>query len=144
MTELARLGVGLVFVAAAALKALQFDLEAAHVAAFLGVSDTLASYLLAPLVAMELLLAVLVVAPRHGGWLSLRIYGGTLLVLAAFSVTIGVAAILGRPDCGCFGPAIEMAAPVSLLKNLLLAGLVAWLYSDAKRVAAGTSGKMRA
>ncbi|HOS01513.1 MAG TPA: hypothetical protein PKZ01_00425 [Candidatus Hydrogenedentes bacterium] len=119
--------VGATFVGAAALKALDMTSFAVQVSAYGIVRDPfwveLAAY--GSVIAETLLGAAMVAGFRFRGLL----YPATEAMLLGFSALILYAwRFQGLADCGCFGKYIELAPGPSILKNIVMMGLMAAVW----------------
>ena len=112
-----RLLLGVIFVASAAAKLWSIDRFELYIFSYGFVSLNL-SFLVARIcIGVELALGVLLLT----GWLRRLTLTLVALILLAFSIFLGFAALVGRTDsCQCFGQLADMPPAVSLLKNALL------------------------
>lgn len=88
----------------------------------MGIGATMAQVLSRVLIAAEFSIALLLLLPFY---VKKVVIPGTILLLAAFSVHLGIQAAGGDSEnCGCFGSLIEMTPLESLVKNLISIALL--------------------
>lgn len=131
---------GLLFIATAALKAL--DLEGfAWQVSYYGVirEPSLVRFVAFSTTAFETLLGVaLLLGLRIRGWTHVFTFG----LLLGFSALIGYAwAFRGLADCGCFGTYLPMTPGPSILKNVAMMALIAWAWLVYRRHAGEFAGR---
>ena len=119
--------VGFLFVAAAALKALDITPFAVQISYYGVVRDpALVKGIAIATVFVETILGVLLLLPSR---LRALVYGAVFVLLFGFSGLILYAWMFhGLEDCGCFGKYIETSPTVSILKNALMMAIltVSW------------------
>lgn len=112
-----RLLLGLIFIMSAAAKLWSIDQFELYIFSY-GFFSLNLSFLAARLcIGAELALGTLL----FSGWIRRTTLIATTLLLLAFSIFLGYAALAGRTDsCQCFGELADMPPTVSLLKNAIL------------------------
>ena len=93
----------------------------------LGFSSFLSALISRVLIALEFFLGVFILLPYY---FKKIILPGTILILAAFCVHLGIQIILtgNSGNCGCFGTLLPMTPFEAIIKNVLAIGLLLALY----------------
>lgn len=124
--------IGIVFVAAAALKAIDLHAFAVQIQYYGVISDpSLVRYAALTSVGVETIFGVLLLVGIRARGLA---YVANLLLLLVFTGLVGYAwAYHGLKDCGCFGKLIPLGPLETTLKNVALMALLFWAWRRAKR-----------
>ncbi len=125
--------IGAVFVAAAALKAVDLHAFAVQIQYYGVISEPgLVRYAALASVGVETILGALLLAGIRVRGLT---YVANLLLLAVFTGLVGYAwAYHGLKDCGCFGKLIPLGPLETTLKNAAMMALLIWAWLRAKRL----------
>jgi thiol-disulfide isomerase/thioredoxin len=93
----------------------------------MGFSEGLAVYFSRTLIGIEFALGLLLLQPHY---LKKIVVPSTILLLAVFIVHLTIDTISNgnAGNCGCFGSLLPMTPVEAIIKNVVAAGLLVWLY----------------
>ncbi|MDR2971654.1 MAG: DoxX family protein [Bacteroidales bacterium] len=132
VTQILRVFLGLTFIASAVLKLFPieaFDARIIETAPFLG--WTFSMIMARLIIAFELTIGIIIIA---GLWLRRVVYPLTIAMLLFFTCIVVYALIRfgNQPNCGCFGELLPFSNVESLIKNIVLIGIIVFLHYRAK------------
>ena len=94
----------------------------------MGFSENIAPYISRFIIAVELLIAIAILQRNY---LKKLVIPTSILMLILFSLHLAYSIFLGDSEnCGCFGELIPMTPIQALIKNIIILGILGYLYKN--------------